>query len=157
MSSPDGIVERNGIKTKYADLGLGDGVRGEVVATVSLDQTPGARDDIDAVAYVRANGKPVLCPAGTTTILTGSGNGAAGDIITRLSFIVTDNSTGTVTLKDGDGTVYSDGTTNPFNNLLIRAANSVVYTFDLDQQSYNGPWSITTGAGVSVLAQGTFA
>lgn len=158
--SVDGIVERHGFKTEYVDLGRGNGARGEIVATISLETPAGARPEIGpagAVSTIGAIGKAVLCPAGATTVLKTTSNGAAGDVLTRLIFLVTDNSTATVTLKDGDGTVYSDGAPNPFNNLLIRPANSPVYEMNFGgQPSYNGAWSITCGAGVAVLAQGIF-
>lgn len=137
-----------------------DGSDAEVVATLPLELPAGARPeigDVGATAFVRSTGKSVKCAAGTSTVLKTIGNGAKGDWLVRLIFVVTDNTTATVAVTDGDGSMFSDGTPNAWNAQMVRPANASYYHLDLDQESFNGPWTVTCGAGVTVIAQGHFA
>jgi len=73
--------------------------------------------------------------------------GAAGDVLKRLIITVATSATGTVSIKDGSGSA-----------IPITAANTAigVYIADLDLQSVAGAWSVTTGAGATVVAVGRF-
>ena len=73
--------------------------------------------------------------------------GAAGDILKRLIITVATAATGTVSIKDGSGSA-----------IPIPEANTPigVYVVDLSIQSIAGAWSVTTGAGATVLAVGRF-
>lgn len=72
--------------------------------------------------------------------------GAAGDYIDKLVVSVATSATGTVTLLDGA------------TSIVITAANTPigVYTVLLGLLSRSGAWSITTGAGATVVAVGKF-
>ena len=72
--------------------------------------------------------------------------GAAGDRIERLIISVATAATGTVALIDGS------------TSIPITAANTAigVYTVDLGIYSQTGAWSVTTGAGATVIAVGRF-
>lgn len=73
--------------------------------------------------------------------------GAKGDVLEKLIVTVTSSATGTVSLKDGDGTARA-----------ITSANTPigVYTVELSERSTAGAWKVTTGAGASVHAVGRF-
>ncbi len=75
-------------------------------------------------------------------------SGKTGDIIERLIITVTTSATGTVSIKDGSG-----------SGIALTAANTPigVYTVTLGAKSTAGAWSVTTGAGASVLAIGQFS
>lgn len=75
------------------------------------------------------------------------GTGAIGDYIHRLVVTITTSATGTVSLIDGS------------TSISITAANTPigVYTVDIGAVSKTGAWSMTTGAGASVIAVGIFS
>lgn len=75
------------------------------------------------------------------------GVGRTGDYVERLICVVATAATSTVTLIDG-------ATSIPF-----LPANTVAGTYSLpvEAASQSGAWSITTGAGVSVIAVGIFS
>ena len=75
------------------------------------------------------------------------GTGAIGDVINTMILTVATAATSTVSIKDGAG-----------SSIPILAANTPigVYSITLNVKSTAGAWSVTTGAGVSVLATGTF-
>lgn len=74
-------------------------------------------------------------------------SGATGDYIHRLIVSVATAASGTVTLIDGS------------TSIVITAANTPigVYTVDLGMRSATGAWSVTTGAGATVIAVGRFS
>lgn len=73
--------------------------------------------------------------------------GAAGDLLDRLIITVATSASGTVDLQDGDGTAFA-----------ITAANTPigVYIVEIGARSRVGAWSVTTGAGATVMAVGQF-
>ena len=77
------------------------------------------------------------------------GTGAVGDRLERLIINVITVATATVSIKDGSGSSIV---------LLTGAATVVpgVYTVNLEIYSVTGAWSVTTGAGATVLAIGRF-
>lgn len=77
------------------------------------------------------------------------GTGAKGDYIHRLIVSVNTVATATVTLLDG-ATSYT---------LMAGAATLVpgAYSLEVGAISNVGAWSITTGAGVTVMAVGIFS
>lgn len=77
------------------------------------------------------------------------GVGAKGDYIHRLVVSVNTVATATVTLLDG-ATSYT---------LMAGAATLVpgAYSLEVGAVSNTGAWSITTGAGVTVMAIGIFS
>lgn len=77
------------------------------------------------------------------------GTGATGDYVHRLIISVVTVATASVTLIDGSTSIV----------LLTGAATLVpgVYSVELNMGSNTGPWSITTGAGATVVAVGIFS
>lgn len=75
--------------------------------------------------------------------------GAAGDRIERLVITSNTAATATVTLKDGAGATFP---------LLVGAATTPlgVFTVHLGLNSVSGAWTVTTGAGATVVAIGRF-
>ena len=75
------------------------------------------------------------------------GSGATGDTIIRLIVTVNTAATSTVTILD-----------NATSIAIMPATTAVcVYSIDLGVQSVSGPWKVTTGAGVTVVAVGNFS
>ena len=76
-------------------------------------------------------------------------SGAAGDLLARLVLVVTTAATAAVSILDG-ATSIQVFPTSPGGGIGT-------YTIPLDLVSVNGAWSITTGAGVAVIAVGRFS
>lgn len=89
-----------------------------------------------------------VAASATNQVLGGAG--AAGDYIHRLVLTVSTVATATVSIKDGAGSALP---------ILFGAATIVpgVYSIELNVMSQSGAWSVTTGAGVNVLAVGIFS
>lgn len=109
-------------------------VRLLVNADGSLNVLSSAPPDFEAVA------------AGQTDQVLGP-TGATGDTLNNLVCTVATAATSTVSIKDGAGSSVS-----------VLAANTPIgaYTVTINAKSAAGAWSVTTGAGVSVLATGNF-
>ena len=73
--------------------------------------------------------------------------GATGDVLDSLIVSVATAATSTVSIKDGSG-----------SSITITAANTPigVYIVRLNVASTAGAWSVTTGAGATVVATGSF-
>lgn len=78
-------------------------------------------------------------------------NGAKGDFIKRLIIIPATVAAGLVTLLDGSTSIaiYVGGGTTALTEVKP-------ITVDIEACSQTGPWKITTGANVSVIAIGDF-
>ena len=76
-------------------------------------------------------------------------SGAAGDLLARLVLVVTTAATAAVSILDGATSIQV------FPNSPCGGIGT--YTIPLDLVSVNGAWSITTGAGVAVIAVGRFS
>lgn len=76
--------------------------------------------------------------------------GAKGDFIESIQVIPATTSPGNVLLLDGATsiTVFTGGATS--------VSTLTPFTIWLNMKSVSGPWSITTGANVSVIAIGKF-
>jgi hypothetical protein len=88
-------------------------------------------------------------PASATAQVLG-GTGAVGDYIHRLVCTVTTAATGNVIILDGAG----------FSHTILPALEGTGvnnYNIEVNAISKLGPWKITTGAGVEVLAIGIFS
>ncbi len=104
-------------------------------------------DDLENnVKRVEVQGAYAAVAASQTAAVCGS-VGSAGDLLTSLVVSVATPATSTVGIKDGSG-----------SSIPIVPANTPigVYTVTINAVSRVGGWSITTGAGVSVLASGRF-
>ena len=76
-------------------------------------------------------------------------SGAAGDLLARLVLVVTTAATAAVSILDGATSIQV------FPN--SPGGGIGTYTIPLDLVSANGAWSITTSAGVAVIAVGRFS
>lgn len=84
--------------------------------------------------------------------LTGGTGGAIGDYLESLLIVPADTSPGAVTIQDGGGaaiTLFAGGASSVSNLAPIPVPVGAV--------SINGAWKVTTGAGVSVIALGSFS
>jgi hypothetical protein len=105
---------------------------------------------------INSNGKAVLLGGGAdyeTVAASQTGQvlgatGAVGDYIDKLVCVVSTAATSQVTLIDGATSIV----VLP-NNV---GAGVGTYTIPLGLQSVSGAWSITTAAGVAVVAVGNF-
>ena len=92
------------------------------------------------------NRYPYETVAASQTAQVLGGTGAVGDYLHRIVVTITTTGTSTLSVLDGSTTV------------LTMAANTPVgvYSLEINAASASGPWKITTGAGVTVLAVGFF-
>lgn len=86
--------------------------------------------------------------ASQTDKVLGPNGGSKHDFLDRIIVSVATSATGTVDIQDGSDTA-----------IPITAANTPigVYIVELNARSRSGAWSITTGAGATVLAVGSFS
>jgi hypothetical protein len=111
---------------------------------VSID-----RDDLRKQINRLALGDYEAVPAGTSRTL--GGTGATGDYLSHLLVVPATTSPGAVTVKDGDDdavTVFAGGASS--------VSNLVPFPVILGAASAEGPWVVTAGDNVSVLAFGSF-
>lgn len=73
--------------------------------------------------------------------------GAKGDFLARLVVAVATAATSTVTVTDGSTAILAVPANTPIG----------VYSVEIGARAVTGPWKVTTGAGVSVLAVGQFS
>jgi len=79
------------------------------------------------------------------------GTGAVGDYLHRIICTVTTSATGNVVIVDGTGTGI-------LTHTVLPALSGVgVFNIEINAASTTGPWKITTGAGVEVMAVGIFS
>ena len=92
------------------------------------------------------NRYPYETVAASQTAQVLGGSGAVGDYLHRIVVTVTATGTSTLSVLDNSTTV------------LTMAANTPVgvYSLEINAASASGPWKITTGAGVTVMAVGFF-
>jgi hypothetical protein len=98
------------------------------------------------MSIVSPNRYPYETVAASQTAQVLGGAGAVGDYLHRLVVTVTATGTSTLSLLDNSTTV------------LTMAANTPVgvYSLEINAASASGPWKVTTGAGVTVMAVGFF-
>lgn len=87
--------------------------------------------------------------ASQTETVLGSGN--KGDVIRTLEIVPATTSPGAVSIKDGlldTATVFTGGASS--------VSDLTGINIPINSRSYNGGWKVTTGANVSVLAEGNF-
>jgi hypothetical protein len=77
------------------------------------------------------------------------GTGAAGDYLERLICVVATAATAAVSLEDGTGANMSVLPNSPGGGVGT-------YVIDFGVASAIGGWEVTTGAGVTVIAIGSF-
>jgi len=75
--------------------------------------------------------------------------GAKGDYLHRIIMVVATAATGAVDIQDGTDTAISLQPNSPGGGVGT-------YSIEINAVSKTGAWSVTTGAGVSVIAIGSF-
>lgn len=89
----------------------------------------------------------ITVPADQTSfILSGNGSGAKGDYLERITIKSGFGIIGRVDINDGSTTI----------NLTNASIGEGVYVIPLGIYSKEGPWSVNTQLGVSVIATGDF-
>ena len=84
----------------------------------------------------------------TGAIVVGEGQvGQKGDILRRMIVNVATAATSTVAILDGSTSI----------SLVPADATIGTYSLDLDLISQTGAWTVTTGAGVSVIVVGDYS
>ena len=78
------------------------------------------------------------------------GTGATGDYLHRIIITVATAATAAVDIQDGTDTAISIMPNSPGSGIGV-------YVVDLELRSKTGAWSVTTGAGSTVLAVGIFS
>lgn len=76
--------------------------------------------------------------------------GGAGDYLEQLVCTVATAATAQVDIQDGAGSAYTVLPNSPGGGIGV-------YVIPIKASSVAGAWSVTTGAGVTVLATGRFA
>lgn len=101
----------------------------------------------EAYSPVRVGGEQYETVAASQTAQVLGTTGSVGDFIGRLIITVGTAATSTVTLLDNA------------TSIPIMAANTAIgtYVVELGIRSVSGAWKVTTGAGVTVIAVGTFS
>jgi hypothetical protein len=96
-----------------------------------------------------ATGKYATVAASQTAQVLGASGGAAGDFIVGLLIIPATTAPGLVTLLDGATSIplWLGGTVG---------ADLKPFLIELQIRSVTGPWKVTTGANLSVIAVGSF-
>jgi len=101
----------------------------------------------EAYTPVRLGGDDyeVVAPSQTAQVL--GGTGAKGDFLARLICCVETTATSTFTLTDGT------------TDVIVTGANKGQgpHYVELGIRAKTGPWKITTGAGITVIAVGQFS
>lgn len=106
-------------------------LEGNIVAPAAFDYETVAVSQTDQILGGRTSAADTAC---------------IGDRIERLIVTVSTAATSTVTLKDGTTSI----------TILVATTPIGVYAVPLGMLSLTGPWSLTTGAGASVIAVGRF-
>lgn len=92
---------------------------------------------------------PYETVAASQTAQVLGGTGAKGDYLSHLICVVATAATSAVTLLDGSTSI----------SVLPNAVGGGIGTYTIPMGLYaaTGPWKVTTGAGVSVIAVGIFS
>ena len=107
------------------------------------------RVDGAAGTYVKQSGLDYQEVAASQTDKVLGSKGAIGDVVQRLVITVATAATGAVDLQDGAGTAFSILPNSPGGGVGV-------YVVELGIASRAGAWSLTTGAGSTVVAIGFF-
>lgn len=100
-------------------------------------------------ANIGTQGKYETVAASQTDQVLG-GAGSKGDYLERLVITVGTALTAAVSIKDGAGSSIPIMPNSPGGGIGV-------YTVDVGAYSTSGAWSVTTGAGSTVLAVGKFS
>jgi hypothetical protein len=89
--------------------------------------------------------------ASQSNVSLGPGGGGTGDYLSHLAIVPASTSPGAVSIADGGGsaiTVFVGGASSVSSLMPFKVA--------IGARSSGGPWKITTGTAVSVVAMGQF-
>jgi len=89
--------------------------------------------------------------ASQSAVALGPGGGGTGDYLSHVTIVPASTSPGAVTITDGGGsaiTLFAGGASS--------VSSLVPFQVAIGAKSTGGPWKITTGAAVSVVAMGQF-
>lgn len=130
---------------KWADSrgALHDAIDHLIAGGISVDELLGALGVIDADYYYET------VAAGQTNQALGA-TGALGDYLGSLICVVATAATAQVQIKDG-----ADSAITVFPNSPGGGVGT--YVLKIGLKSRTGAWQVTTGAGVSVIAKGSFS
>jgi hypothetical protein len=104
---------------------------------------------MSGVSYPYAYWYETIAASQTAQVLGATASsGAKGDYIHRLIISVVTAASATVTLIDGSTSIV----------ILTGGATVIpgIYSVELNMAAATGPWKITTGSGVTVVAVGIF-
>ena len=91
-----------------------------------------------------------LVPASSSATALKTSTGSLADYIENLIVVVATAATAQVQLTDGTGSAFTVFPNSPGGGVGT-------YVLKLQIKSNSGTWKVTTGAGVSVIATGSFA
>lgn len=114
-----------------------------IAGGISVDELLGALGIIDADYYYET------VAAGQTNQVLG-GTGAIGDYLGSLICVVSTAATAQVQIKDGADTAITVFPNSPGGGVGT-------YVLKIGLKSRAGAWQVTTGAGVAVIAKGSFS
>jgi hypothetical protein len=108
----------------------------------SLGQLVSSKPDADDAEYL------TVAASQTDSVL---GGGAKGDYLAALLIIPATSAAGAVSIKDGSNSisVFAGGGTTALTDLKP-------FRVEIGLKSLSGPWKVTTGTNVSVVAIGNF-
>lgn len=130
-----------------SDAAVANGAGGTIAGY--LRSIKDAATDTTSASPVRLPGKYATVAASATAQALGTG--AIGDYLSHVTIIPASTSPGAVTITDGTGsaiTIFAGGASS--------VSNLVPFGVPLGLLSTSGGWKITTGASVSVIAEGKF-
>lgn len=96
-----------------------------------------------------ANIYNLVSASSSAQVLAGSGSGANGDFLDHLVIVPETTAAGTVSITDGSGSAI---------NVLVTGTLADLRPIEVSVQAVStlGPWKVTTGANVHVIAVGYF-
>lgn len=126
-----------------------DGSSGRQALVVYEDAPPGFSEQQKALTVISPPDY-VTAAASQADAALGATGGAAGDWLDELIIVVATAATAAVSVKDGSGSAISVFPNSPGGGIGTYRVPGL-------GASKNGPWKVTTGAGVSVIARGRFS
>lgn len=94
---------------------------------------------------------PTVAASQNAAALSGGGGGAIGDYLAGLIIVPETTSPGAVTFQDGSGSAVT-----AFPGGASSVADLKPFPVLLGGSSTAGPWKVTTGANVHIIARGRF-
>lgn len=121
---------------------------GGAIPTTLTGLLAGEDQDIDALRVISGGDQYETVAASQSNQVLGA-TGAAGDYLDRLVIVVSTAATAQVQIKDGSNAAITVLPNSPGGGIGT-------YVIQLGLRSTTGAWQVTTGAGASVIACGSF-